>query len=113
MNISGGLDFGEAFANFVTNGQFAQAKDGQIGGGIFNKVMLIVAVPILIVIGLIVYAKFEGTVNHGSITTDASDAINTTSTNTYSGFNLAAVLPIVIAAVAILSIVMSVFAFRR
>jgi len=113
MSLLAGVEFGEAFANFVTNGQFARAKKGQIGGGIFNKVMLIVAVPILIVIGLIVYAKFEGTVDHGSITSDASEAINTTSQNTYSGFNLAAVLPIVIAAVAILSIVMGVFAFKR
>jgi len=107
------LDFGETFADFVTNGEFTQAKKGQMGGGIFSKVMLIVAVPILIVIGLIVYAKFEGTIDHESITSEASSAINTTSSNTYSGFNLAAVLPIVIAAVAILSIVMGVFAFRR
>jgi len=171
-------------------------RKGQTGD-IFNKVMLIVAVPIMLIVGLLVYGQFAPTANaqfaqtyenetftpaslpsevilsntpmiedsdiyagywyddstsnlvtltegdnytvnsydngkvnftsvssyndtdgdylsldYDAMTKSGSDAAVTTSQNTYSGFNLAAVLPIVIAAVAVLSLVVSAMAIR-
>jgi len=164
---------------------------GQVGqGDIMSKIMLIVAVPLAIIVGLLIFSTFQTsagttvalTVNNETfnVTTDPltytvnkmttsdfvrltsvtcysddgetaladtacniSDAsagdvnistaidsgdeavnydyiggeigatLSTTSGNTYSGFNLAAVLPIVLAAVAVLSLVIGVFGFRR
>jgi len=93
--------------------QFGNSRAGQVGmgGGLLGKVLTIVVVPMLLIIGLIVYANFESSVDTGMLSTDAQTAINTTNTNAYNGFDLAAVLPIVIAGVAVLGIVISAFVF--
>jgi len=93
--------------------QFVSQRKGQMGGGVLGKVITIVAVPMLIIIGLIVYAEFNSSVDTSDLSTDAQDAINATNSNAYAGFNLAGVLPIVIAGVAVLGIVIGAFAYMR
>lgn len=93
--------------------QFGTSRAGQVGmgGGLLGKVLTIVVVPMLLIIGLIVYANFESSVDSSTLSTEAQNAINTTNANAYNGFDLAAVLPIVIAGVAVLGIVISAFVF--
>lgn len=81
-------------------------------GQIVQQVLPIAIVPIVIIIMLIVFANFEATVDHSGISSAASTSINTTVTNSLSGFDLAAILPIVIAGVVILGILLGAFAFR-
>ena len=97
----------------AVNHLVSQAKAGQMGGGVLGKVITIVAVPMLIIIGLIVYAEFNSSVDTSDLSTDAQEAINATNNNAYAGFNLAGVLPIVIAGVAVLGIVIGAFAYMR
>lgn len=104
----------EAFGTFAE--QFMNARAGQaagmgMGGGLLGRILTIVVVPIVLLIGVVIYGNFNSALDTGSLSSDAQSAINQTNSNAYSGFNLAAILPLVLAGVAILSIVIGAFAF--
>jgi len=95
---------------------FLQGRAGQgmgmgMGGGLLGRILTIVVVPIVLLIGLVIYGNFNSALDTSSLSSDAQSAINNTNSNAYSGFNLAAILPLVLAGVAILSIVIGAFAF--
>lgn len=82
-------------------------------GQVVQQLIPAVVVPIVLIIMLIVFANFEGTVDHSDISSTASTTINDTSANAYSGFDLGSILPIVIFGVVILSIIIGAFQFGR
>lgn len=104
----------EHFGSFQE--QFMGERAGQMagmgmGGGLLGRILTIVVVPIVLLIGLVIYGNFNSALDTSSLSSDAQNAINNTNQNAYSGFDLAAILPLVLAGVAILSIVIGAFAF--
>ena len=85
---------------------------GSQKGQIIQQILPAVIIPIVLIIMVIVFSNFEATVDHSTISTRASTAINTTTANTYSGFDLGSILPIVLFGVAILAIIIGAFVFR-
>lgn len=103
--------FGPVKGAKMYHNQVMQTRAGQMGGGLLGRVLTIVVVPMVVIIGLIVFSQFETSVNYGDLSADGQTSFNTTTTNSYSGFDLAAVLPIVVAGVAVLGVVISAFVF--
>lgn len=106
--------FAEDANNFMA--QFMKGRAGQamgmgMGGGLLGRILTIVVVPIVLLIGLVIYGNFNSALDTSQLSPEAQSAINNTNDNAYSGFNLAAILPLVLAGVAILSIVIGAFAF--
>jgi len=74
-------------------------------------VISVVFIAMVLVVGLIAFSTFESNIDHSSISTTASTAINKTTAQTYAGFNLGSVIPLIMFAVAIISII--AYAFVR
>jgi len=103
--------FEEQFMQGMMQGRAGQMAGMGMGGGLLGRILTIVVVPIVLLIGLVIYGNFNSALDTSSLSTDAQNAINNTNSNAYSGFDLAAILPLVLAGVAILSIVIGAFAF--
>lgn len=76
-----------------------------------GTVITVVFVAMVLVVGLIAFSSFESNIDHSEISTTASTAINKTTAQTYSGFNLGSVMPLILFAVAIIGII--AYAFGR
>lgn len=90
---------------------FGESK-GQTAG-VLDNVLTIGIAAILIIVMVIVYAEFEGAISITDHSTQAQTAFNNTNDNTYSGFELASVLPIVLAGVGVLLVVIGAFSRFR
>lgn len=77
-------------------------------GGVISFVVLAIA----IIVGVIVFSYFDTASSAISLTTGGTAAVGNVTTNTYNGFNIVSIAPIVLAAVVILGIV-SLLAARR
>ncbi len=84
------------------------SRKGQFGGTT-GQVLSIAVIAMVLLISVTVYANFDSSIDRTGMSTQAQQAINATSDNAYSGFDLAAVLPIAIAGVAVLLIVVRAF----
>lgn len=73
-------------------------------------VVTVVFVAMVLVVGLIAFSTFESNIDHASLSTTASTAINKTTAQTYAGFNLGSVIPLILFAVAIIGIIAYAFA---
>ena len=82
-----------------------------ITGLVIGMVTVLIACAILIPIGVLVTANLQSSMP--SMTGSANTTAYAVYNNTYSAFNLSAVVPIVAAAGVIISIIIGVFAFRR
>ena len=80
---------------------------------IVQTVIGVVLVALVLIIGVIVFGEFESNVNHADLTSDASSAVNETAEQTYNGFELGALLPYILFAVAILVVLIGALAFRQ
>lgn len=81
----------------------------QKGQAIIQQIIPAIVIPMLLVVGLLVYANFSDNVDTSDLSADAEEAINATTDNTYAGFNLASILPLVIFAAAIISVIVGAF----
>ncbi len=92
--------------------KLAKNRRGIIGM-IAGLVIAMVVVGIILMVGLQVSASFQTTsanTNYGSLANNNTAAL--VFTNTFNGYNLMALLPYVIAAGAIITVVLVVFSLR-
>lgn len=80
---------------------------------IVNGVVTVVLVAIVLIVGVIVFGQFEANITHKDYTGNASEAINKTTQQTYSGFKLGSLIPFILFATLIILVILSAFAFRR
>jgi len=78
-----------------------------------NIVMTLVVVAVVILVGAMVFSNIDSSMDTSDLTNDAQEAINTTKANTYIGFNLMSIMPIVLAAGGILGAIFLYLAPRR
>jgi len=76
-----------------------------------RDIVLIGLVPIVLIVVVTVFGYFEGAVDHSSLSTDASTAVNDTASQTYNAFDMATVIPIVVIAVIIIGLLLKSFLF--
>ena len=70
-----------------------------------SGVIAFVVLAIAIIVGVIVFSYFDSAASSIGLTTAGTAAVANVTTNTYSGFNIVSIAPIVLAAVVILAIV--------
>lgn len=63
---------------------------------------IIVVVAVTLIIGIYVFSTIDSSINKAPLSAAANTSITNVNTNTYSGFQLAAIVVIVIAAAAVL-----------
>jgi len=78
---------------------------------IVNTVVGVVLVSLVLIIGVIVFGTFEAGIDHSDLTAEASQAVNDTADQTYSGFSLGSLIPYVLFAVAIIVVLLRAFSF--
>jgi len=78
-----------------------KAMKAQGGLGVQGMVVL----AITIVVGVIVFSSFDSASSTIGLTTAGTASLNNVTANTYSGFNIVSIAPIVAAAVVVLAIV--------
>lgn len=79
--------------------------------GALNVIGLVI-LAITIIVGVIVFSEFDDAAGSIGLTTAGTAAVANVTSNTYSGFNIVSVAPIVAAAVVVLAIV-GLLAARR
>ena len=77
--------------------------------GPVGTIVSVVLVAMVLMIGVVVFANFEGNVDTTGLSTAATNAINKTATQTYNGFNLGSMIPYILFAVAIIVILVGAF----
>jgi len=79
---------------------------------VVNRLLPALIVPLMLIIMVAIYTQFETNVDRADFSTDANTSFTKVNTGTYNGFKLASLLPYVIIAMVILSIVVSALVVR-
>jgi len=85
-------------------------KKGQVEGGMGLAIGLVIVATALM-IGISVYSSISTSIDRGSLTAAENASFGKVLTNTNAGFSLGSILPIVLAASAIIIALVSGFAF--
>jgi len=72
---------------------------------------LVLVIPVMLLVMVIIFGYFEGSVDTSSLTSEAQTAINKTADQTYNAYNIASILPLVFIAVFIIGILLKAFVF--
>lgn len=68
---------------------------------------------LVLIIGIVVFGTFDSSIDHSQLTVDASTSVNDTATQVYNGFDIGAVIPLVLFATAIIGVLLAAFSFGR
>lgn len=79
------------------------------GQAVISQIIPAIVIPLLLIVAVLVFANFEGNIDTSDLSSDAEVAVNATRDNTYAGLNLASILPLVIFAAAIISVIVGAF----
>lgn len=79
--------------------ELKETKSQQMG------IITMIAVAVVIIVGVVVFSAIDTSFNTASLTASAAASKGNVTANTYAGFNLVSVAPIILAAVVILGIV--------
>ena len=77
--------------------------------GPVGTIVSVILVAMVLMIGVVVFANFEGNIDTSGLSTGAQNAINKTAQQTYNGFSLGSMIPYVLFAVAIIVILVGAF----
>lgn len=77
--------------------------------GIKDLIATLVVSGILLIIGVVVFAKVRGTIDQTDMSADANATIDSVESTTYDAFQLTTVAMIVLAAAVIIGILISAF----
>jgi hypothetical protein len=81
------------------------------GQALTTNVISAIVIAMLLIVGVVVFANFESSIDTTGYNVNATDAITTLKANTYSGFDLASIIPIVLFAVLIIGAIVGAFVF--
>jgi len=77
--------------------------------GLKELIATLVVSGVLLIIGVVVFAKVKASINTSDLTADANSTMTQVETTTYDAFELATVALIVLAAAVIIGILISAF----
>jgi hypothetical protein len=80
--------------------------------GVSNLVYPLLIVPLVLILAVAIFNQFTANVDKTGWSQEAEAAFNKVTGSTYSGFNLASMLPFVIIAVTIVGIILGVIATK-
>lgn len=77
-----------------------------------NIVYALVTLPLILIIAIAIFGQFEANIDRTGWTTSANDSFSKVTSQTWSGYNLAALLPFVFVAVAIVAAIVGLMVFK-
>jgi ABC-type multidrug transport system permease subunit len=80
--------------------------------GVSNLVYALLTVPLVLILSVAIFNQFAANVDRTGWTPEANATFQRVTGSTYSGFNLASMLPFVIIAAAIVGIILGMVAFK-
>jgi hypothetical protein len=86
-------------------------KKGKKMKGISNLTYALLTVPIILIIATAIFSGFQTNIDRGSWSTEANNTFTKVSSGTWSGFNLASMLPFILIAVVIVGVILGALAF--
>ena len=81
--------------------------------GMNNLVYALLVVPMLLIISTAIFTNFGTNINRSGWTTDANDTYDEVNDQTWSGFQLGALLPYVLISVSIIGAILGAFGLTR
>jgi len=78
-----------------------------------NLVFALLVVPMLLILSTAIYTNFSTNISRTGWTADANTSFDTVNTQTWAGYKLGALMPYVLIAVTIISIILSAFGISR
>ena len=81
--------------------------------GASNLVYALLAVPMILIIATAIFSNFGSNLDRATWTTQANTTYDSINTQTWSGFRLGALLPYVLIAVTIVSVILGAFGLSR
>jgi hypothetical protein len=80
--------------------------------GVSNLVYALLTVPLVLILAIAIFNQFTTNVDKTGWTAEANATFTKVTGSTYSGFNLASMLPFIIIAVAIVGIILGMVALK-
>lgn len=81
--------------------------------GVSNLTYALLTVPILLIIATAIFSNFQTNIDRSGWTSSANDTFNKITSGTWSGFNLASMLPFILIAVVIVGVILGALILRR
>ena len=78
--------------------------------GVSNLTYALLTVPILLIIATAIFSQFSVNVDRGGWTEEANRTYEKVTSGTWSGFNLASMLPFILIAVVIVGVILGLLA---
>lgn len=79
--------------------------------GIVQQLLPALTVPLILIVFVAIYTQYQTNIDQADWSTDANDTFDKINTGTWGGFKLASMLPYVIIAIVVLSLLIGAFAF--
>ena len=80
--------------------------------GVTNLVYALLTVPLVLIIAIAIFGQFEANIDRSSWTASANSSFEKVTSQTWSGYNLAALLPFVLISVVIASAIVGLAVLR-
>lgn len=78
-----------------------------------NLVYALLVVPMILIISTAIFTNFSTSIDRGDWTTDANNTFDSVNTQTWSGYKLGALLPYVLIAITIVTVILGAFGLTR
>jgi hypothetical protein len=80
--------------------------------GVSNLTYALLTVPILLIIATAIFSSFQSNIDKTGWTTEANATFSKITSGTWSGFNLASMLPFILIAVVIVGVILGALVLR-
>jgi hypothetical protein len=80
--------------------------------GVSNLTYALLTVPIVLIIATAIFSNFQTNIDRSGWTTEANNTYSRVTSGTWSGYNLASMLPFILIAVVIVGVILGMLAFR-
>lgn len=81
--------------------------------GISNLTYALLTVPMILILSIAIFSQFQTNIDRAGWTSEANSTFTRVTSGTWSGFNLASMLPFILIAVVIVGIILGAIALRR
>jgi len=79
--------------------------------GVSNLTYALLTVPLLLIISTAIFSNFQTNISRANFTTDANTTFDKVVSGTWSGYNLASMLPFVLISVVIIGVILGSLVF--
>ena len=78
-----------------------------------NITYALIAIPMILIIATAIFSGFQSNIDRGDWTSEANETFQKVTKQTWSGFNLASLLPFIVIAFMIVGVILGAIALRR